>query len=180
MSYELNDYSLQDYPVTRSFIGFGFDAIENTVFKMRDIIRQSAKNPRVMTLARQIVYNIPEKNDAAEVNAIYDWVRDHTRYTRDVQGVETLQSPLVALDKIEQGYLFMGDCDDLTMLTLSLLKSVGYMVKIRIAAYKSGNFSHVYGLVRIGKEWIPIEPINKNVSLGWQAPGATKILDYEV
>lgn len=184
MGYEFQKrYGLEGYPITLQGIGSGFNAIENTVKIMAKTIRESSKNIRIRNMATAIIYNVPEKNQMAEVSAVLGWVHNHTRYVRDPQGTETLHSPLVALDKIEQGFNFLGDCDDLSMLTLSLLKSIGYPVRIRIAAYnKDGapKFSHVYGLVKINGAWYPVESIEKGAPVGWQNPQYQAVKDYEV
>jgi hypothetical protein len=168
-------------PVTYSFLGFGDMVTSNTVNKMIDTIKVSSKNLRVRNKAAEIVSGLRAKDQWNEVDTVYWWVKNNTRYLKDPHGTELLHSPLVVLDQIDAGYKFQGDCDDLSVFVLSLLKSIGYPVALRIAAYKKdGNFQHVYGLVSIYGQWIPIEPIEKSAMLGWEAPGATKVRDYKI
>lgn len=174
-------YDINREPVSYSFLGFGDAVTINTVKKMIDTIKSSSKNLRVVKKAADIVSHLPAKDQVAEVTTIYNWVRDNSRYVKDPHGTEMLQSPLVALDQIEAGQVFSGDCDCLVTLTLSLLKSIGYPVALRIASYKPDKIhSHVYGLVNIYGQWTPIEPIKEHVPLGWEAPGATDVKDYPV
>lgn len=170
-----------DVPVTYSFLGFGDLVTDNTVSKMIQTIKESSRNLRVRNKAASIVANIPAKDYWAEADAIYWWVKNNTRYLKDPHGTELLHSPLVILDQIEAGEKFSGDCDDSSVFVLSLLKSIGFPVALRIAAYKkNGNFQHVYGLVNIQGQWIPVEPIVEYYLLGQEAPNALKVRDYEI
>ncbi len=174
-------YSLDDYPVTYIPIGKGFTAIENTVKKMIQVIQDSSKNLHVRSVASDIIKDVPEKDKWGEVDAIYNWVRNHTHYVKDIDGEEMLQSPLVGLDMIEKGFNFQGDCDCLSSLLLSLLKSVGYPVSIRIAGYTNdGKYTHVYCLVCMYGEWIPADPIIKDCTLGWEGPNPLRTKDYQI
>ncbi len=176
-----SDFDINNAPVSYSFLGFGDMVTSNTVNKIKDTIKVSSKNLRVRNTAANIVAHLKAKDQWAEVDEVYWWVKNHTRYLKDPHGTEMIHSPIVALDQIESGVQFQGDCDDLTVLTLSLLKSIGYPVALRIAAYKPDKtFQHVYGLVNIFGEWIPIEPIAYDKLLGWESPNATNIKDYRI
>lgn len=180
---------LANVPVVRQFNGLGEAAIHNTATKMRDIINESGKNPYIRRWAERILSqaNIPAYDWIGEAKAIHNWVRDNVRYTHDPRGIEYLQTPPTMLKLIEQNERPMGDCDDMTMLVLSLLKSIGYEVGLKIAAYrKDGRFQHVYGMVRVpvGRPtpeglttkdiWIPSDTIKPEKQLGWEAPGITR------
>lgn len=174
-------YDIRKEPVEYSFLGLGESVTTNTVRKMIDTIKVSSKNLRLIKRTQDIVAMVPAKDQVGEVTTVYNWVRDHTRYIKDPHGTEMIQSPLVALDQIADHQLFQGDCDDLTIITLSMLRSIGYPVAIRIADYRGqGVYTHVYGLVKIYNEWTPIEPIKLRCPLGWEAPGAFSVRDFEV
>ena len=172
------------HPIKYSFLGFGDDVPYNTLQAMRKIINESAKNYSVIKFARQIVQNVPAKNQKAEISTIYDFIRNKTRYIRDPLGTEHIQTPLVAIDKIIHGEIFQGDCDDMTVLVLSLLKSIGYPVKLISAGYNGKNLSHVYGAVGVtpgtGSKWVIVEPIKLGVPIGWEAPNKTSKMELEV
>lgn len=77
--------------------------------------------------------------------------------------------------------IIASNCDDYTVLLLSLLKSIGYPVKLRATSYiPSKKLSHVYGMVRIYGEWFPIDGIKGNGYVGWEAPGVTSKLDWPI
>ena len=118
------------YPVTYEFLGIGAQVSWTTLYKMRDIIIKSSKNPLIVGVARSIVRHTPEKDYYAEAEAIYNWVRRNTKYIRDPYGTETITTPPVALDIIKRGIPFEGDCDDITVLSLSLMRAIGFPVKL--------------------------------------------------
>jgi hypothetical protein len=74
-----------------------------------------------------------------------------------------------------------SNCDDQSMLLLSLLKSVGAPVALRIAGYKNdGKYTHIYGLVYLYDQWIPADPIKRGVVLGWEEESKKRHKDYKV
>jgi len=172
------DKNRPTHPITFSSLGFGEDVPMNTLQAMKKIIIDSSKNYHVIRFARQIVKDQPAKNQMAEISTIYDFVRDNTRYVRDPYRQEHIQTPLVAIDKITSGEIFQGDCDDMTVLVLSLLRSIGYPALLISAGYDKGkNLSHVYGAVQVtdtkGTRWVVVEPIKLGVPVGWEAPNKT-------
>lgn len=176
-----SNYDINAEPVSYSFLGFGEAVTTNTVNKMIDTIKVSSKNSRIRNKAASIVAHLEGKDQYGEVSAVYHWQLAHTRYLKDPHGTEMITSPLTALDVIESGQLFQEDCETLTILFLSLLKSIGYPVALRIASYQpDGRFSHVYGLVNIYGKWKPVELIVWNKPLFWEAPNAQRIRDYKI
>jgi len=163
-------------------IGQGDYAIENTVQHMAQVIDLSSKNPLVREWARTILSGVMVNQKYDEIQAIHNFVRDHVRYTRDPYGWEYIQTPPVLLGGIED-YLKkraarpIGDCDDMTVLSLSLMKSVGFPVVIKTVAYRGNKFSHVYGMVHVNGKWIVTDTVRPDKWLGWEAPYATRVME---
>ena len=164
-------------------IGYGDSAIEQTVQKMAQIIRLSSKNPLVREWARTILAGIQVNQRYDEAQAIHNFVRDHVRYTRDPHGWEYIQTPPVILSGIRE-YLRnraarpIGDCDDMTVLSLSLMRAVGFPVIIKTVAYGK-RFSHVYGMVFVDGKWIITDTVRPDKWFGWEAPGVTRVMEIE-
>ena len=155
----------------------------NTANKMIDIIRESSYNPYIRKWAETIIKNLPDRAENDEILSIYNFTKNHIRYVHDPEGMEYVQTPPYVLKQMEIGQIPMMDCDDYTVLSLSLLKSIGYRTALRLAGYKDKNiFSHVYGLVYKEKEnkWLPFDAIRKDKWLGWEAPNALVVADFEV
>lgn len=170
-------------PQSQEYIGAGDAAIYNTVSKMKDIISQSSKNPYVREWARSIVSRVAVNNKKGEAESVFAFVRDNVRYTRDPAGFEYMQTPPVMLEDIRmyqegKGDRPAGDCDDMTLLSLSLLKSIGFNVAIKVVSFHNHRkFSHVYGLVQIGHDWVPFDCVRPDSYMGWEAKGLTRAME---
>ena len=106
---------------------------------MRELVNQYKTDPAIRQATLGIMFMTPAQDDAAEVEAIYCFVRDHIRYTKDVYNVETLATP----DKTLQ--MRVGDCDDMTVLLAAMLESVGYPTRFVIEGYNDdAMWEHVY------------------------------------
>lgn len=173
-------------PRKEEYIGTGDTAIFRTVDRMKSIILESSRNPYVREWAKNIVANITVNDKKNEARAVYDFVRDNVRYTRDPLGFEYIQTPPVLLEDIRlyqkrKGNRPVGDCDDMTVLSLSLLKSIGFPVAIKVVSFSDDRkFSHVYGLVKVGHEWIPVDCVRPEKGMGWESHGHTRVMETVV
>lgn len=170
-------------PRTVEYIGTGDQAIYNTVSKMKSIIHESSRNPYVREWAGSIVSGIEVNNKQQEADAIYCFVRDNVRYTKDPLGYEYIQTPIVLLESIGQyrqskGRRPAGDCDDMTVLSLSLLRSIGFNVAIKVVSFTPvKKFGHVYGMVQIGSSWTPFDCVRPDADMGWESQGHTRVME---
>lgn len=173
---------LGDQAIKYVDLGFGeMNVSMNTLALMKSSILQSTKNPTVRDWAAHIVQGITQKDEWGEAEAIYHFVQNHSRYVKDPTNVEMLQSPLVAFSYWDKSVMWQGDCDDFTILILSLLSSIGYHVALRAASYNTnGVLGHVYGLVQLYGEWLPIDGIKEGGYVGWEKVPYTKTIDYPI
>jgi len=146
---------------------------------MKRLINDAIRVFYVRRWAERIVQGL--EDDLSRMQAIYDFILYHTHYNRDPYHLELLKTPQVSLQLIEVGEYPSLDCDDLTILSLSLLKSIGFKVALRATSYKPDHiFSHIYGLVHSKQYgWIPFDLV-RGIGLDREHPGATKIMDVEV
>jgi transglutaminase-like putative cysteine protease len=167
--------------ITEREIGQGDDAIKLTVAEMQRIIDVSSKNPYVREWARYILDGVAVNDKYNEAVSMHNFVRDNIRYTRDPHGWEYVQTPPLLLAAIKE-YLAgraprpIGDCDDMTTLVLSLMRSVGFPVMIKVVGYGQ-YFSHVYGLVNIKNKWYVTDTVRPDRSFNWEAGNVTRILE---
>lgn len=172
-----------EVPFREQEIGHGDSAIHRTVLEMKKVIDVSSKNPFVREWARHILEGVRVNNKRGEAEAIHNFVRDHVRYTRDPYGWEYIQTPPVLLEGIRK-YLQgesprpIGDCDDMTVLSLSLMRAVGFPVMIKVAGYNE-YYSHVYGLVFVGHDWLVTDTVRPDKWLGWEAPGIVRFMEVQ-
>jgi len=173
---------LNDLQIKHIDIGNGDEAVFNTVRIMSEVINESSANYKVRKFAESILEDkyTGTFNESNIVNIIYNYLLKNTKYLYDINGVELIKSPLLIIDEIEAGHTPLLDCDDYTVFSLSLLKSIGFNVAIRIIATNgTKEYDHVYGLVKIKGEWLPIDcTLQKGIGIEYQSP--KRIADYEV
>jgi transglutaminase-like putative cysteine protease len=148
---------------------------------MASLVRQYKTDTGVRLLAQRLTRNLPDpanvgtaRNAAAEVTTLQQFVRDQVRYVKDVEGVETLQTPVYTLQSGS------GDCDDKATLLNTLLASIGYPTLFFAVGIGGNPYSHVVAGVKLGSRTIPLETIVAGVAPGWLPPNANPILPWNV
>lgn len=132
-----------------------------TLRLMSRMVQLYKRSPQIRETALELLSDVQEKNWRAEVNALFLFVRDHIRYTKDIRGHETLQLPPVTVE------LGSGDCDDKSTLLAALLESVGHPTRFIAVGYRAPNsFSHVYVETKIGDRWLPLDATMPH-PMGW-------------
>ena len=132
-----------------------------TLQLMSGLVKQFKRDPMIRDTAISLIAGLRPKDRVGEARLIYEYVRDHIRYTRDVVGVETLQTPPVTME------LEAGDCDDKSTLLASLLESVGHPTRFVATGYRfPGSFSHVYVETLLGTTWMPLDATTDK-PFGW-------------
>lgn len=135
--------------LSTAFIRDGIAGNYQIVYQMARIIRNSVTYDKgIADLTKQIegANKQDAYSDAADVlRSIFDFVKDHVRYTKDIAGkIESLKD---ARSTLSDGY---GDCDDLTTTLCTLAGCAGFEdVRIALAKYNKNesSFSHVYCVV---------------------------------
>jgi len=121
-----------------------------TVAFMQRIGNLKAGDPLLQRLARQIVLEagVPSHFYADESFAIGQFVQSQVRYSRDPEGYEQLQDPALMVADIQNGQA-QGDCDDMALLTATLLLAIGHTPYFRVVRYTDDGtnkspFEHIY------------------------------------
>ena len=113
-----------------------------------------AMGSKVMFMVDQalLVQSVPPRDWRGEICSLFKYVRDHIRYVRDIEGVETLQTPPATID------LEAGDCDDKSTLLAALLASIGYQSRFVAVGYRQpDSYQHVYVEALLDGEWVPLD-----------------------
>ena len=147
----------------------GVDGIKQTLAIMRKLKDAYKIHPIVRGLAMSLIAQIPQKDYRAEIHALTDYVKNNVRYTRDVAGVETLQTPTKTLE------FGQGDCDDKSTLLAAMLESIGHKCRFRAVGMRKGNFCHVFPEVQYAGQWLSLET-TEPVAVGWAPPGIVENL----
>jgi transglutaminase-like putative cysteine protease len=150
------------------------EGVRQTLYLMRVLANQYKTDLNIRHLAASQFEGLNQKDFAGEVKRLHAFVRDHIRYMRDIDGVETVQTP----DKtLELGY---GDCDDKATLLATMLKATGHPARyIAIGTGAPGKFSHVFVDTLIKNTWVPLET-TEPVPVGWAPPKVTSYMVVKV
>ncbi len=124
-----------------------------TLQLMSQLVRRYKKAIPIRQLAFSIIDRVRgHKNFGAQVRAIHRYMRNNIQFVKDVNGVETLATPIKTLEYRK------GDCDDQAVLIATLLESIGHptrFVAVKMSTF--GPFVHVYTETKIGAKWVPVE-----------------------
>lgn len=155
----------------RTCLANGFAGVRETVAVMRALVLEARVNPVIRQAAIDLIYLQPERDEGAEIEAIYAHVRDRIKYVRDVHDVETVHDPV----RVLRGRV--GDCDDKSVLLASLLESVGYPTRFVVTGYDGGDVSHVYVQVAAEGDWVDLDA-SEYMQVG-DAPPDPTVVWYE-
>lgn len=146
----------------------GYAGTKKTIDFIAQLVKQGAKDFCVRRRAINILVEngVRPKDYLEEIKALFEWVRENIRYTRDIFRVELLHSARRMLE------LRAGDCDDMTILLCAMLKSVGHPVRLVLVGFnprKHELFTHIYLEVLYKGRWIPLDPTVSR-PMGWAPP----------
>jgi len=147
----------------------GEAGIVQTAKMMRELVSAYKVNPEIRGLALSLVSNLPGKDEIAEIDTLFKFVRDRIRYVKDVYNVETLATPVKTLE------IGQGDCDDKSTLLAALLESIGYQTMFKLASYSGDMFEHVYVFVCGLGIAIHLDPTEPEPA-GYEPPGIRRFL----
>lgn len=143
----------------------GYAGTQATVRRVADLIASGAKDFHVRQAAIGILRRreVRPKDYLGEIKALFEWVQQHVRYTRDPSRVEVLHSARRMLE------LRAGDCDDMTIVLGAMLEAIGHAVRIVITGSNAGRpdvFTHIYLEVRHRGRWLPLDA-TMPYPMGW-------------
>lgn len=164
--------------VTRGRLPGGDAGTRKTLGIMRQLAEQGAKDVTVREAAIAVVRSAGARahDAAAELRALFVFVRDAVRFTSDVVGVETLQGPRYTLQ------VLAGDCDDRATLLVALARSIGIAADLSFRAVAinrnaPGAFSHVYVVAKVAGKRIALDPTYSQNLAGWEYPSPFRSME---
>lgn len=171
-------YLLDQQPrVWRGRLSPGHAGTAQTLRLMRALVREGARDLRIRNTAVGVIRGagVAAHDFLGELAALYGFVRDRVRFTRDPVGVELLQGAVVTL---ERG---AGDCDDKATLLGALLEAVGHPAELRFRAIgvtPARQFQHVYVVARLAGREIALDPTFARTPMGWQLRRPSIVRDF--
>ena len=131
----------------------GIRHTKSTIKTMAKLVRKAAHSYPVRSLAVRITADVPSKQPALELAALYRWVRDNIRYRLDPVGLEWVQTPERTLQEKA------GDCDDITVLIAALAESIGYKTRFITVGPSHSRQCHIAAQAHCGRRWITLDPV---------------------
>ena len=146
-------------------ISKGYLGTRETLEQIQEIIYEGIKDFYVRQKAIDILIErgIRPKDYLGEIKALFEWVQQNIRYTKDPYRVEVLHTPRRMLE------LRAGDCDDMTILLGAMLESIGHPIRFVIVGPDISRpkvFSHIYLEVKYKNKWIPLDATTP-YPMGW-------------
>ena len=143
----------------------GYRGTLQTVEHICDLIKQGAKDFHVRQTAIHILRQreVKPKDYLGEIKALFEWVQQHVRYSKDTFRVEVLHSANRMLE------LRAGDCDDMAILLGAMLEAIGHPVRLVLTGsnpLRRDLFSHIYLEVSHKSRWIPLDATMSH-PMGW-------------
>lgn len=150
-------------------ISGGYDGTLRTIEHIVELIKQGAKDFHVRQTAIDILVEraVKPKDYLGEIKALFEWVQQNVRYTKDTVRVEVLHSAHRMLE------LRAGDCDDMAILLGAMLESIGHPVRLALSGpdpVRQDLFTHIYVEVFHKGRWIALDA-TMPYPMGW-APRA--------
>jgi len=159
------------------------EQVSQTINMMAGYVLEDQNSEAIERDAHEALAKFP---DLSAVEAIFRYVKPRVRFAEDVelaapvqplyqrQIVETLIRPrdlAVICDSVDCQR--QGDCDDFTMYTAALLRSVGIQdvrfVTVKADARVPDEFSHVYVVAYVNGKRIPLDT-SHGAYAGWETP----------
>ena len=143
----------------------GYPGTLRTVEHIKQLIRQGAKDFHVRQTAIDVLFQrrVQAKDYVGEIKALFEWVQQNIRYTKDTFRLEVLHSARRMLE------LRAGDCDDFSILLGAMLEAVGHPVRLVLTGpdpQRQDLFSHIYLEVYCKGRWIALDATMPH-AMGW-------------
>jgi hypothetical protein len=150
-----------------------------TIEMMIRIARKESGNPSIRQLAINILNNkkVRSHQYLDEAKALAEWVQGAIPYVKDADGIEQIHSPIMIIKKIQADDTFRGDCDDMALMLITLLLSIGHKPFLKCVRYKTedrnANFNHIYVVEKarnypFKEQLIVMDCIHKDKNIGYE------------
>lgn len=119
------------------------------------------------------------RDEECEVAALWEFVVKNVRYVYDPEEMDTFQTLKETL------LMGGGDCDDMTIVFITLGKAIGFKGIGRVVSTDEApaEWSHIYPMLGVRSksnpsEWIPLDATVKGAVPGWQYENIAMHADY--
>jgi len=145
----------------------GLVGIWQTMYTMRNLIKKSILNRDIkdFTVSLLTKANVSATDLYEQIKTIFNYIKAHTKYVRDIAFIEEIQTPHRLISNLKKYNFAYGDCDDMAVLSASMLYSIGFIPRLVVIATKPNTYNHVRTEILYNGKWLPLE-LTSNKSLG--------------
>lgn len=143
--------------------------------KIKQQVYKSVRDPSMRQLALKVTHGCPERDQACEARAIYNYVKKNVRYTGDGGPIQFPDGTVEPIDIYQTAQYTLkvkgGDCDDQNILIGTLGALNGLEMWFRTVMYSEHN-GHIYPYVKLknGKGIVMDATLPGNGNFGVEAP----------
>ena len=139
----------------------GYRGTLKTVEHVSDLIKRGAKDFTVRQTAIDILLQraVRPKDYLGEIKALFEWVQQNIRYTKDTFRVEVLHSAKRMLE------LRAGDCDDMAILLGAMLEAIGHPVRLVLQRTRSAPARPLQSYLSGGLSQRPLDSARRHHAL---------------
>lgn len=177
---EMASHFVSDMPEMASF-NVKSDTLDDRMDFLVDEIWKGIQDPKIQQLASRILeeYDVPSRDWEGESRAVFEWVRENIRYTRDPEGLELFRKPLRTVQ------LGMADCDDMSILICALLGTIGHTLLLRVIGVSSNEPEHIYPVDLLppgNPDYAIALDATRTEAMGWEVPEEQRLFweDYDI
>lgn len=166
----------QSHPATiRSGVLGSLDTLGN----MKEAVRRSLRDPRVLEAGAMIVRPAMPRDRDTQAMLLRGWLARHLRFLNDPPSVELVRSPEYLLDRIGRDGVAQGDCDDMAVLGAALAMAAGMRARFVAVGFRGprGPLSHVFTEVLANTGW---KELDVSKEPGRPVPVASRTIIREV
>lgn len=137
----------------------GDSGVLSTLWVMRACVDDAVENGGPVVRLAFKVAAFAGKGVAAQVRAVYDFLRGSVVFKRDALALEHVRHPDQLASEIEATGRTAGDCDDVATLGAALLRALGVRPALVVASVRPGGaFHHVLFAGEVGGRWVLLDP----------------------
>lgn len=155
----------------------------DTIQLMQQYAQEDSQSTQIQEAADEIRDAATGDSARELIDATFEWIKSHIQFVEDEQilkrlfGIDSGTELLIKPSRLLSMNNPMGDCDDFSMLTKSILINLGVDTSlVTVAANKSaiGRWSHVYNMAHLEDgSLLPIDSSHGKY-VGWEAPGVSR------
>jgi len=139
--------------------------IKQSLAIIEELTREYSIHPEIRKIVSSLISSCKDRDYDCYIRKIVCYIKSKVKYVNDPPKTEVFQSPLRTLD------YGMGDCDDHAILTATLLRAVGFKVKVVLGAPYGNRYDHVYvKVLHPNKGWLTIDTTSSNPMEGKMYP----------